>query len=87
MEPPEVILIRFNTGVHEGPHGNGHLGDLPLLTVDPDGTATTITWAPRPTLQQLKRTSIMVHAKGDNFSDTPVSLGGGGGRLACGILQ
>jgi superoxide dismutase, Cu-Zn family len=29
----------------------------------------------------------MVHAGGDNFSDQPEPLGGGGGRIACGIIK
>ena len=28
------------TGKHEGPEGNGHLGDLPVLVVNNDGKAT-----------------------------------------------
>lgn len=29
-----------NTGKHEGPEGQGHLGDLPVLVVNNDGIAT-----------------------------------------------
>jgi len=36
-----------HTGKHEGPWGNGHLGDLPALYVDSDGTATYPVLAPR----------------------------------------
>ena len=28
----------------------------------------------------------MIHVMGDNFSDDPQPLGGGGARLACGII-
>ena len=28
----------------------------------------------------------MVHAGGDNYSDMPVPLGGGGARVACGVI-
>jgi len=28
----------------------------------------------------------MVHAGGDNYSDTPAALGGGGARMACGVV-
>jgi Cu-Zn family superoxide dismutase len=28
----------------------------------------------------------MVHAGGDNHSDHPQPLGGGGGRIACGVI-
>ncbi len=30
--------------------------------------------------------SIMIHAGGDNYSDTPARLGGGGARVACGVV-
>lgn len=29
----------------------------------------------------------MVHAGGDNHSDHPAALGGGGARVSCGIIQ
>jgi Cu-Zn family superoxide dismutase len=29
----------------------------------------------------------MIHAGGDNHSDTPAPLGGGGGRMACGVIK
>jgi Cu-Zn family superoxide dismutase len=29
----------------------------------------------------------MVHAGGDNYDDTPAPLGGGGARIACGIVK
>ncbi len=28
----------------------------------------------------------MIHAGGDNYSDTPEKLGGGGARVACGVI-
>jgi Cu-Zn family superoxide dismutase len=28
----------------------------------------------------------MLHAGGDNYADQPAALGGGGGRMACGIV-
>lgn len=34
----------------------------------------------------MKAPTVMVHAGGDNFSDEPVPLGGGGARLACGVI-
>lgn len=36
-----------NTGKHEGPEGQGHLGDLPVLVVNNDGIATEPVTAPR----------------------------------------
>jgi Cu-Zn family superoxide dismutase len=29
----------------------------------------------------------MIHAGGDNYSDTPKPLGGGGDRLVCGVVK
>lgn len=29
----------------------------------------------------------MIHAGGDNHSDHPLPLGGGGGRIVCGIVK
>lgn len=75
-----------NTGRHEGPHGNGHLGDLPTLSVDASGAATTPVVAPRVEVHDIEGRSLMIHAGGDNYSDTPAPLGGGGARVACGVV-
>ncbi len=75
-----------NTNTHQGPYGNGHLGDLPVLYVDTDGQARTPTLAPRLTTDNLKNLTLMVHAGGDNYTDTP-TLGGGGARWACGVIK
>lgn len=29
----------------------------------------------------------MIHAVGDNYSDTPAPLGSGGARIACGVIK
>lgn len=73
------------SGRHEGPYGNGHIGDLPPLYVGADGMATVPVLAPRVKLSDLKGRSLMIHAGGDNFSDQPKKLGGGGARAACGV--
>lgn len=75
------------TGRHEGPYGNGHLGDLPPLYVDVEGDATTPILAPRLTVEDVRGRSLMIHLHGDNFSDDPKPLGGGGPRLACGVIN
>ena len=74
------------TGKHEGPYRNGHLGDLPVLWVGQDGKATTPILAPRLKVTDLKGHSLMIHAGGDNYSDKPKALGGGGARIACGTF-
>ncbi len=75
------------TGKHEGPAGKGHLGDLPALTVGADGKATAPVTASRLTMADVKGRSLMVHAGGDNYSDQPAPLGGGGARVACGVIK
>jgi Cu-Zn family superoxide dismutase len=73
-------------GKHEGPAGQGHLGDLPVLVVKADGSTSGSLLAPRLKVSDLRRKSLMIHAGGDNFSDQPAALGGGGARIACGIM-
>lgn len=75
------------TGKHEGPYGKGHLGDLPVLYVGADGKATLPILAPRLKIADLKGRLLMIHAGGDNYSDQPEKLGGGGARIACGVIK
>lgn len=76
-----------NTGKHEGPWGKGHLGDLPAIAVTADGKATYPVLAPRlKSLAEIKGKALMVHVGGDNHSDHPKPLGGGGDRFACGVI-
>lgn len=77
----------YNTGKHDTPWGSGHAGDLPPLYVAEDGTATQPVLAPRLTVADLQGRSLMVHAGGDNHSDHPQPLGGGGARVACGVAN
>ncbi len=75
------------TGKHLGPWQPGHLGDLPALFVTQDGVATYPVLAPRiKKLAEVKGKALMVHIGGDNHSDHPQPLGGGGGRFACGVI-
>ncbi|EAA6946146.1 superoxide dismutase [Cu-Zn] SodC2 [Salmonella enterica] len=77
-----------NTGKHEGPEGQGHLGDLPVLVVNNDGIATEPVTAPRlKSLDEVKDKALMIHVGGDNMSDQPKPLGGGGMRYACGVIK
>jgi superoxide dismutase, Cu-Zn family len=71
---------------HGEPWGDGHLGDLPPLYVPADGSANSPVLAPRLKLADVLHRSLMVHAGGDNHSDHPAPLGGGGARLACGVI-
>ena len=64
-----------HAGKHLGPNGMGHLGDLPKVI------------APRLNLKMIQGRSIIIHEAGDNYSDTPNKLGGGGARVACGVIE
>lgn len=75
------------TKKHDLPWGEGHLGDLPPLYVDAAGNALQPVLAPRLKLSDLAGRSLMVHAGGDNHSDHPEPLGGGGARIACGVID
>lgn len=75
------------TESHAGPFGRGHLGDLPALYVNEDGTANLPLLAPRLTLPLLRGRAVVVHAGGDNYADKPEPLGGGGARVACGVIS
>ncbi len=71
---------------HLGPHGKGHLGDLPLLSADDKGNAKQTLTAKRLTLNDIKNTSVVIHQGADNYSDVP-PMGGGGDRIACGVIK
>ncbi len=76
------------TGKHGAPWGEGHLGDLPALYVNKDGEASNGVLSPRlRKLDEVRGRSLMVHAGGDNYSDHPQPLGGGGARMACGVIE
>jgi Cu-Zn family superoxide dismutase len=78
----------MGTGKHLGPEGEGHLGDLPAPAAAADGTAKGTVTAPRiRDATQLGGLALIIHAGGDNHSDHPEPLGGGGARIACGVLQ
>lgn len=75
-----------STKRHGEPWGDGHLGDLPALTVASNGSATNPVLAPRLKLADLKNRALMIHLGGDNHADQPAPLGGGGARIACGVI-
>lgn len=77
-----------HTNAHQGPYPQkSHQGDLPILVVNKDGSATLPTLAPRLTVANLRNHALMIHAGGDNYSDQPEKLGGGGARIACGTIK
>lgn len=76
-----------NSNKHDAPWGDGHLGDLPALYVNANGSANQPVLAPRLKLSDINGHALMVHVGGDNHSDHPATLGGGGARFACGVIQ
>lgn len=77
------------TNKHSGAyHDSGHLGDLPVLIVNADGTANLPILAPRiKHISEITGRALMIHAGSDNYADLPEKLGGGGARMACGVIQ
>jgi Cu-Zn family superoxide dismutase len=76
-----------DTKRHGTPWGDGHMGDLPGLYVDAEGNASQPVLAPRLKASDLAGRSLMVHVGGDNHADHPAPLGGGGPRMACGVIK
>ena len=77
-----------HTGKHEGPQGHGHMGDLPALQAGTDGSVMQGVTAPSIKAASLvKGHALVIHAGGDNYSDQPAPLGGGGARIACGVIE
>ena len=80
-------LDPMNTKTHLGPMGQGHLGDLPRIEVGADGAAhQTLPAARFKSVEEMRGHALMIHAGGDTYADTP-PLGGGGARLACGVVR
>ena len=75
------------TKAHKGPGGGGHKGDLPKLVVSDTGEAKDKLEVKGLTLADFQGKSLMIHEGGDNYSDTPKPLGGGGARIACGVVK
>lgn len=77
-----------HTEKHLGPYNsNGHLGDMPALYVDAKGMANHPVLSPRLTENDLYGHAVIIHAGDDNYSDFPKPLGGGGDRIACGVIK
>jgi len=70
------------TGVHLGPYADGHLGDLPNLFVEQDGSVTIEVLAPRLKLSDLVGRSLIIHAGKDDYNEQL-----GGGRSYCGVIR
>ena len=74
------------TKAHKGPGGGGHKGDLPKLEVNEKGMANAKLEVAGVKVADLRGKALMIHASGDNYADAPKPLGGGGDRIACGLI-
>jgi superoxide dismutase, Cu-Zn family len=76
------------SGEHAGPYGNGHLGDLPNLIVENDGTATIPVVAPRVRVADIHGRALMIHAGADRYAGhSKHQHGTGGDRMYCGVID
>ena len=79
-----------NTGRHMGPSARGHLGDLPVIFIqtDEDGGLpyASVLVAPHLAVSDMRGRALIIHKDGDNYADEPKPLGGGGERIACGLV-
>lgn len=75
------------TSRHLGPEAPGHRGDLPTLMVDADGMATEPVTAPRLKVANVQGRALVIHAGGDTYADDTDPAGGGGARIACGVIK
>ena len=85
--PRARTSIPTATKAHKGPGGGGHKGDLPKLVVSDKGEAKDKIEVKGVTLADFQGHALMIHAGGDNYSDAPKPLGGGGERIACGVAK
>jgi Cu-Zn family superoxide dismutase len=76
-----------NTGRHGGPYGDGHLGDLPVLFAEADGTAAIPVLAPRLEAADIRGRALVIHAGADRYEDHGADAHGKGGmRMYCGVI-
>ncbi|MDR5610856.1 superoxide dismutase family protein [Arsenophonus sp.] len=60
----------------------------PNKTAQHKGSADYAILAPRlKSISQIKHRALIIHEGGDNYSDHPETLGGGGLRVVCGIIK
>ena len=56
------------------------------LIVDANGDAVLPVLAPRLKLANIKSLTLVINEEGDNYADKPDLSGGGGMRIACGVI-
>jgi Cu-Zn family superoxide dismutase len=96
-DPPAFTSAgaHFNPGglPHHGGDGNHHAGDLPNLTVGPDGTGRIEAVLPGITMRGRGHhslfhkggTSVVIHRDADDMTSAP--SGNSGPRIACGVVE
>ncbi|HKU17577.1 MAG TPA: superoxide dismutase family protein [Steroidobacteraceae bacterium] len=80
---------------HRGPYADGHLGDLPNIIVEADGTSSIPVIAPRLKVADVRGHAVMLHAGADRYSDEDAKhqhhaqaapgASKGGARMYCGV--
>ncbi len=75
------------TKIHAGPGQKGHLGDLQKLIANSDNIVEQQMIVPGLKIADIMNRAFIIHEKGDNYSDEPLPLGGGGARIACGVIN
>ena len=75
----------LRTDSHQGPYGDGHLGDLPFLTFGSKGECIQVVNAPHFPYEHLSGKSLIIHLGGDNYTDHPPN-GGGKARVLGGVI-
>ena len=73
-----------NHSKHTGPDGDGHLGDLPMLRVNQDGTQPKII-VNGIQLDKVRNRSLVIHEGKDDYATDPA--GNSGPRIACGVIK
>jgi Cu-Zn family superoxide dismutase len=76
----------LNTGMHCGPGGGGHLGDLPVLTVDRRGNCHELFVLEYIEAHDFYGRSLIIHSGPDNYTDSPPN-GGGRSREIGGVVR
>jgi superoxide dismutase, Cu-Zn family len=82
--------------VHRGPYADGHLGDLPNIIVEADGTSSIPVVAPRLKVADVRGRAVMLHAGADRYTEADVKhqhpaqpsapgASKGGARMYCGV--
>jgi Cu-Zn family superoxide dismutase len=70
------------TNKHEGPNGNGHLGDLPEIRANDQGVIKQRVVYKKLTTAEVQHRAFVIHAEADNYADKL-----GGARIACTVVQ